>query len=165
MRIRAKFGANVETVGLVVLCLAACGRGEQAAGSDWQAGWRSAAEADRDIAHWFDRRAREEVGRLRQQHGAKQFIEDAEKIRKSLAATYLMPKTAWDGCAELVRESTIGGIAVEVRVLRVLPGVYSALRIYKPAGGGGRRPALLYLPGHGDPAWHPVLQKRILGFA
>ena len=148
-----------------VLCFAAAGRWQAAAGGDWKAKWTSAAEANRDIAHYFDRRAREKVAQLREKYSPKEFCENVETIRKSFAATYLMPKVAWDGRSQLVHESTIDGIAVEVRVLRVLPGVYSTLRIYRPpAAGDSRRPAFLYLAGHGDPAWHPVLQKRVLGF-
>ena len=127
-----------------VLCFAAIGHWQAAAGGEWKAMWTSEAEANRDIAHYFDRRAREKVAQLRGKHGPKEFCEDVETTRKLLAATYLMPKVAWDGRSQLIRESTIDGIAVEVRVLRVLPGVYSTLRIYRPpAAGGGRRPVFV----------------------
>ena len=106
--------------------------------------WTSQAEANRDIAHDYDQRAREKVTQLRGKHSPNELCENLEAIRKSFAATYLMPEVSWDGQSKLVRESTIDGITVEVRVLQVLPGVYSTLRIYRPpAAAGGRRPAFL----------------------
>lgn len=110
--------------------------------------WTSQAEANRDIAHYYDQRAREKVTQLRGKHSPNELCENLEAIRKSFAATYLMPEVSWDGQSKLVRESTIDGITVEVRVLQVLPGVYSTLRIYRPpAAAGGRRPAFCIWPG------------------
>jgi hypothetical protein len=121
-------------------------------------------DADSRIARYFDRRAREKVAALRKRCSPASFVDEADRIRKALKATYLMPEAKWNGAARLIREAIIDGLAVEVRCLQVLPGVYSVLRIYRPPG-GGRHPAVLYLPGHGDPAWEPAVQKRLLGFA
>jgi acetyl esterase/lipase len=116
--------------------------------------------------HYFDQRVRAKVEMLRTQYSPGQFVKEADKVRRSLRASYLMPNALWDGQSRLIRETTIDELPVEVRCLRILPGVYSVLRIYRPRGGsGGRHPTVLYLPGHGDPAWDPGVQKRLLGFA
>ena len=147
-----------------ILFVGTCGAPRESRG-DWQSEWRSTEDATRDIVHYFDRRAKEKVQELRRRHDPRQFADEAEQVRTSLKAAYLMPGAAWNGQSQLVREATIDGISVEVRYLRILPGMYSVLRIYKPRGGGARHPAVLYLPGHADLAWHPGLQKRLLGLA
>jgi pimeloyl-ACP methyl ester carboxylesterase len=160
--------APLVRLAIVAACwgaLVPAGTGPQrAAGGDWQSQWAAAHDPDGTIVHYFDRRMRELAGALRKQYSPGQFVRQSETVRRALRATYLMPGTRENGRSRLVHETSIDGLAVEVRVLPILPGLYSVLRIYRP-GGGQRHPAMLFLPGHGDPAWHPNVQKRLLGFA
>jgi hypothetical protein len=87
MGIRTKHTIELVTAWWFVLCFAAVSHGQPAADGDWQSKWHGAAEANFDIVHYFDRRAREKVRQLRERHSPKEFVENAGKIRKSLAAT------------------------------------------------------------------------------
>ena len=88
--------------------------------------------------------------------------------------TYLMPPEEETPVqATRVRTVRVDGIEVELWLLRLRPGVYSTSWLYKPpaealaAAGAAARggPAILMLPGHGDPAWSPAVQCRCLSFA
>ncbi|MFH0797267.1 MAG: alpha/beta hydrolase family protein [Candidatus Omnitrophota bacterium] len=127
--------------------------------------WHEQQQTDHEIVQYFYQRARAKVEGLRKSIPPDMFLQKTEKIRESLKTTYLMPTVAGNHEVTLVREVTVDGIPVEMRLLKILPGVYSTLWIYKPVDGKERHPAVFYLPGHGDPAFDPVLQKRALGFA
>ena len=139
--------------------------GEQQTGDFPQSQWKSSLQTDSEIVHYFMQRAKAKVAGLRENIPPDIFLKKTGNIRDSLKATYLMPDTAGNHDAVLFREVTIDGIPVEMRLLKVLPGIYSTLWIYKPVDDKKRHPTVFYLPGHGDPAFDPVLQKRALGFA
>jgi len=146
-----------------IVIVSGCLAGEIRA-PDWKTGWNKRGQANEEIVHYFQQRQRNKVALLRKRHKLRGFFAEADEIRKALRKTYLMPKTSWNGSTILIRETMIDGINVEIRTLSPVPGIYSVLRIFKPMG-KGKHPAMFFLPGHGEPPWDSVVQRRGLVFA
>lgn len=131
------------------------------------ASWRvldEDARADLMMDDYHRERAAERVAALRAQFPPERLARSAASVRRALAATYRMPPSAGAPQARVLRTVTVDGIPVEQRLLRIREGVYSTALVFLPAG-EGRHPALLMLPGHGDPSWSPAVHSRCLAFA
>jgi dienelactone hydrolase len=131
----------------------------------------SGRRTDLMMLHYFRRVAGEKIAGLQREYPASSFAANAEKVRSALRNTYLMPPTPTAPVqAVRARAVHVDGVDVEQQLLQLQPGVYSTSWIYKPpaqkgTARNGRRPAILMLPGHGDPGWSPAVQSRCLGFA
>ena len=119
---------------------------------------------DTMLSHYCIDRAMAKTKALRKKYPADKFIKAMPKIRKTYANNMLLPPIYDKPEASLVRNATIDGIDVEVQLIRTRPWAGSTAWIYKPAG-TGKHPAILMLPGHGDPGWSGGTQIRGLTFA
>jgi hypothetical protein len=128
--------------------------------------WRvlQSERPDRMMAEYHRRRAAEQVAALRAKYPPARLAESAAEVRQALAATYLMPPRAEKPMAKMYGTLEIDGIRIEKLLLQTGEGVYSPALVFLP-GGKPRYPALLMLPGHGDPYWSVSMQSRCLGFA
>lgn len=129
-----------------------------------------AEHAEQMMVRWFRRVAGEKIARLQTAYPPSGFAAGAEGVRDALRNTYMMPPaTGALPRAQLVGTVGVDGVQIEKQLLQMRPGVYTTSWVYKPAKAGSppaaRHPALLMLPGHGDPGWSPAVQSRCLSFA
>ncbi|MCC6443730.1 MAG: prolyl oligopeptidase family serine peptidase [Armatimonadetes bacterium] len=132
--------------------------------------WRvlSGRRTDRMMPDYHCRRAAEMAARLRALYPPERFVKEADRIRKAMAVAYMMPPANRTPEASLQRIVEVDGIRIEHQLLKIREGVFSTALVFLPQPGkdaGGRRnPAILMLPGHGDPSWSPAVQSRCLSF-
>ena len=134
--------------------------------------WRVLSDERAD--HMMDRyhiaRAKEAVEKLRREYPPERFVKDQEAIRRRFAATCMMPEVKGPPEAVLIRHENVGGSDVELQLLKIREGMYSTAAIYHPPVPPGsvpdkKYPAIMMLPGHGDPLWSGSVQARCLSFA
>ena len=131
--------------------------------------WRVLREKRDDMmGEYFRRRFAQAIATLRASWPAERVARQPERLRQALAATYLMPTEKATVSSTLQGIVTLNGIRVEKHLLRLRRGVGSPALLFlptPPAKAAARQPAILMLPGHGDPFWTPGMQERCLSFA
>ena len=152
-----------------MLLLGGCwGRGVKAQPPKIEPSWGRVLNGDRVgrmMAEYHQHRAEQKVRALREKYPADNFAGSQETIRTALMATYRMPPTPDKPKVEFLRKVEVDGVSIEQQLLQTRPGIYSPALVYLPTDSAERHPALLMLPGHGDPGWAAGVQMRCLSFA
>ncbi|MEO7298778.1 MAG: alpha/beta hydrolase family protein, partial [Verrucomicrobiota bacterium] len=119
------------------------------------------------LEKYYARRSQQKAVALHAKKPPAQFLELQSQLRSALEETFLMPPAARKPQATLLGAAAVDGIQVEKQLLKIRDGVYSPALIWRPMKDARARksPAILMLPGHGDPSWSPAVQSRCLSFA
>ncbi len=122
------------------------------------------------MGEYFRRRAMDAIRALRASWPPERIVHEADRLRRALAATYLMPAEKAEVSSTQLGTFELDGVRLEKHLLHLRPGVASTALLLLPPPGtdaapGNRQPTILMLPGHGDPFWSPSLQERCLSFA
>jgi len=141
------------------------------AGNNRALSWRVLRDKrDGMMGEYFRRRAADAIHTLRTSWPPGRVAHQADRLRRALAATYLMPAEKAEVASTQLGSFELDGVRLEKHLLRLRPGVASIALLLLPRPGadatpGGRQPTILMLPGHGDPFWATSFQERCLSFA
>ncbi|MEO7297735.1 MAG: alpha/beta hydrolase family protein, partial [Verrucomicrobiota bacterium] len=119
------------------------------------------------LEKYFARRSQEKAAAIHAKNPPAKFLESQSQLRLALEETFLMPPASGKPQATFLGSAVLDGIQVEKQLLKIRDGVYSPALVWRPAQDAvtQKAPAILMLPGHGEPSWSPAVQSRCLSFA
>lgn len=134
--------------------------------------WRvmTGERPDRMMPRYYQSRFEAKSAALHRKYPPELLAKSAHSVRAALGKAFMMPPRDPVPTATHVRTVTIDDVQTDLELLALAPGVASPALVFRPkpaadSDPGQRFPAVLMLPGHGDPSWSPSVQSRCLSFA